>query len=161
MDKVIVVDHEKCVGCGNCALACSLVHEGSFSPAKSRIIPIQIRRLTTNIPTLCMQCSDPLCMDVCPVKAISRDDEAGAVVVDVDLCIGCRMCTVVCPVGAISINYASGKAIKCDLCNGDPFCVRACGYEALSYIAVEKDAMNKRRKGVEKISEALTKIIEG
>jgi Fe-S-cluster-containing hydrogenase component 2 len=107
-----------------------------------------------------MQCRDPLCMDVCPVTAISRNEETGALIVNVDQCVGCRMCTVVCPLGGISINYENGKAMKCDLCDGDPVCVKACGYGALNYIEAEKDALNKRLKGIEKISKILKKMVE-
>jgi anaerobic carbon-monoxide dehydrogenase iron sulfur subunit len=160
MNSIIAVNPEKCVACGNCLASCSLVHEGAFSPARSRITPVQIRKLTMNFPTLCMQCRDPLCMDVCPVTAISRNEETGALIVNVDQCVGCRMCTVVCPLGGISINYENGKAMKCDLCDGDPVCVKACGYGALNYIEAEKDALNKRLKGIEKISKILKKMVE-
>ena len=93
------------------------------------------------------------------MRAISKDAETGAVVENTDLCIGCRMCTVACPLGGISINYETGKSIKCDLCGGDPFCVKVCGYGALSYIPLEQDGMKRRRKAVQKISTSLEKLI--
>ena len=77
--------------------------------------------------------------------------------VNADLCIGCRMCTVACPLGGITINYENGKSIKCDLCGGDPYCVKVCGYEALSYVPLEQDGMHRRRKAAQKISMVLKK----
>lgn len=159
MDNIIAVDPEKCVACGNCVMVCSLVHEGAFSPAKSRINVVELRRQRLNVPALCVQCSEPLCMDVCPAGALSRDHATGAVVVNADVCIGCRMCTLVCPLGGVTINYETGKSIKCDLCGGDPYCVKVCGYGALSYLPLEQDGMNRRRKGVQKISAAFEKLM--
>ena len=63
-----------------------------------------------------------------------KDTETGLVVHDVDKCVGCWTCIMVCPYGAINIDPANHKAvIKCDQCVGSnlPACVANCPNEAL------------------------------
>jgi hydrogenase-4 component A len=51
------------------------------------------------LPIQCRHCDEPACAAVCPVEAIaSRDD---AVALNESLCIGCRLCALACPFGAI------------------------------------------------------------
>jgi carbon-monoxide dehydrogenase iron sulfur subunit len=56
------------------------------------------------VPMSCQQCQDAPCLNICPVKAISKDDKLGRVMVDYDVCIGCRSCVAICPFGAMSYN---------------------------------------------------------
>ena len=65
-------------------------------------------------------------MSACPVDAISVDAETGAKVVSDAACVGCKVCTIACPFGTVNYNADTGKVIKCDLCGGDPVCVKAC-----------------------------------
>ena len=73
-------------------------------------------------------------MNVCPVKAIYRDEDLNRVMVDYDKCIGCRSCVTVCPFGAMSFNAIDGRVFKCDVCDGDPQCVRFCEEKAVDYV---------------------------
>jgi Fe-S-cluster-containing dehydrogenase component len=91
-------------------------------------------------------------MNVCPVKAISRDEGMGLVEVDYDVCIGCRSCVAVCPFGAMNFNVTDRQVFKCDLCDGDPQCVRFCDVKAVEYIEVEDVALDKKRLAAERIS---------
>ena len=43
--------------------------------------------------------------------------EDGFVVVDEDVCIGCRYCHMACPYGAPQYNAAKGHMTKCDGCH--------------------------------------------
>jgi len=52
-------------------------------------------------------------MNVCPVKAISREEDLARVMVDYDKCIGCRSCVAVCPFGAMNFNGIDRKVFKC------------------------------------------------
>jgi len=158
MNKIILVNPEKCVGCRNCALACSFKNAGIFSLAEARIGTIWIPKIGMNVPMLCQHCTKPLCMDVCPVGAISRDEETGAVVLNPDLCIGCKMCVVICPFGGPRIEPETANIIKCDLCGGDPECVKHCLYGALEFVDANEAAYIKRRAGAERLAEALKQL---
>jgi len=62
-------------------------------------------------------------------------------------CIGCRMCTLACPFGAVVFETGSRRIIKCDLCEGKPECVVFCPTQALDYVE-ETDAARNRTKAV-------------
>ena len=99
-----------------------------------------------NVPVVCQQCEDPACANICPVQAVSRDAETDAVVVDHDVCVGCRMCTVACPFGAVALDKDQRRAIQCDLCGGvEPWCVRFCEPGALTYKRPAAAVVDKKR----------------
>jgi len=156
MEMVLDVDIEKCVGCRTCEVACSLKNLGNSNPTRSRIRVIRYERLGefhNYVPMVCQQCSTPLCMEACPVKAISRNPETDAMVVDEDTCVGCKVCAMVCPIGGVSIDPVSHVAYKCDLCDGDPECVKYCDVEAISYIPKVKADINRKRDKSKRLSE--------
>ncbi len=150
MAKVLMVDYEKCTGCRMCELVCSVKHEGVSNPARSRVKIVKWEWEGRYIPMACQQCQSAPCMAVCPVKAISRDEELNRVVVDYDMCIGCRMCVAACPFGAMSFDTLASKVIKCDLCDGDPQCVRFCDTKAIQYVDASKINIEKQRAAAEK-----------
>ena len=151
--NILLVDPEKCVGCGLCALACSLVKEGEFSLGKARIQTIWIPEIGMNVPMICEHCQKPLCAEVCPVEAISRNEETGAMVLDPGLCIGCKMCLMACPFGAVSIDPQTRAVVKCDLCDGDPECVKHCVYGALSFVPAGEAAYARRKKAAQTLAQ--------
>jgi len=152
--KAIVVNHEKCTGCRRCELVCSVFHDGVSNPSKSRIKVEKWEWEGLYIPMTCRQCVDAPCLNVCPVKAIYRDEAEGRVHVDHDICIGCRSCVAVCPFGAMNFNPLEKKVFKCDLCHGDPQCVRFCDMKAVDFITPSRESLNKKRDAALKISEA-------
>jgi Fe-S-cluster-containing hydrogenase component 2 len=106
------------------------------------------------IPMSCQQCQDAPCLNVCPVKAISRNEELEKVVVDYDVCIGCRSCVSACPFGAMAFNPTDRKVFKCDHCDGDPQCVRFCEVKAVDFVEADKVSFSKRRQAAERVSTA-------
>jgi Fe-S-cluster-containing hydrogenase component 2 len=132
--KVLVSDPKKCTGCKLCELACSLRKVGECNPAKSRIRIIDWNNGGIFLPVFCQQCIDGSCMAACPNGAIYRDYEMNRVMVDYDRCISCKMCISACPFGAIGFDEDRRKIIRCDLCDGDPQCVRFCDSKALSFV---------------------------
>ncbi|MBW2470225.1 MAG: 4Fe-4S dicluster domain-containing protein [Deltaproteobacteria bacterium] len=154
MPKVLYIDHQKCTGCQLCELVCSVSHDGISNPARSRIRVVKWEAEGLYIPMSCQQCQDAPCMNVCPVKAISRKDELAKVVVDYDVCIGCRSCVSACPFGAMTFNPTDRKVFKCDLCDGDPQCVRFCEEKAVDFIEADKVSIAIRRLAAERVSTA-------
>ena len=61
------------------------------------------------------------------------------------------MCVAVCPFGAMSFDTPTKRVIKCDLCDGDPLCVKFCAYEALQYTDVPEERVIKQKAAAEKI----------
>jgi carbon-monoxide dehydrogenase iron sulfur subunit len=152
--KVLVVNYERCTGCRLCELVCAVKHDGVSNPTRSRIKVIKWEAEGLYIPMSCQQCQDAPCMNVCPVKAISRDESLARVTVDYDKCIGCRSCVAVCPFGAMSFNAIDRKVFKCDLCDGDPQCVRFCDIKAVEYSDPAEVSVFKKREAAKRISVA-------
>jgi len=157
MAKILMINHEKCTGCRLCELVCSVSHEGVSNPSKSRINVIKWEAEGLYIPMSCQQCQDAPCMTICPVKAISRDQQLDYVKIDYNVCIGCRSCVAVCPFGAMGFNVKDKKVFKCDLCEGDPQCVRFCDVKALEYVDANRINILKKREAAHKQSIAQKK----
>lgn len=141
-EKVIVYDPTLCTGCMRCMTTCSTYNFGATSFSKSRIQMIRhegyLNRMEVEDdlifqPLVCQQCDKPHCMNACPVKAISVNKQTQAKVVNYDRCIGCRICMIACPFGAMRYDPIRRKVFKCELCDGDPQCVRLCPQEALKF----------------------------
>ncbi len=154
MGKVLAINHEKCTGCRLCELVCSVFHDGVSNAARSRIKVMKWESEGLYIPMSCQQCQDAPCKIICPVKAISRDDKNGRVMVNHNICIGCRSCVAVCPFGAMNFNVMDRKVFKCDLCDGDPQCVRFCEVKAVDYVDADRVSIIKKKAAAEKISAA-------
>jgi Fe-S-cluster-containing dehydrogenase component len=128
MDKVsLVVLQDDCVGCHACEVACKQEHRLDVGPRLIRVI----EKAPVHIPVYCHHCAKPPCRDVCPAEAISRDDR-GIVLIDEELCIGCKACLEACPFGAMQFDETREMAVKCDLCSErleqaqQPACTAVC-----------------------------------
>ena len=156
MNRVLVVEYEKCTGCRSCEMACSVYHLRASNPAKSAIRIVKSEGEGLSVPVVCQQCEDPPCAAICPVQAIVRDPETDAVIVDGDLCVGCQMCVVACPFGAVVLDRDRRKAIKCDLCGGaEPWCVRFCEPGALASKPPVMISLHKKRVAARRLLEVL------
>ena len=128
----IKVNRHLCSGCLSCMTTCSMANELYASLTGSRIqVDLSPFRDTHRI-TLCPQCAKAACMEACPEGAISREPGGGHLLVDYDQCTVCQACVEACPFDAMFWNPISGRVIKCELCQGEPQCVEACGTGALS-----------------------------
>jgi len=138
--KRILWEQEKCTGCRVCEAICSFVKENEFNPSKSRgkVLLTADRQVRYSVRVSCLQCEEAFCKVICPTNAIIEND-AGAKIINENKCIGCKMCEIACPVGAIAVHPEKGVAIKCDLCmdQEEPQCVKYCYTEALKYLPDE------------------------
>ena len=158
MAKVLVIDYERCTGCRICELVCSVKHEGVSNPARSRMKIVKWEMEGRYVPMSCQQCESAPCQAVCPVKAISRDENLNRVDIDYDICIGCRMCVAICPFGSMAFDTLAKKVIKCDLCDGDPLCVKFCDVDALQYVDASEQSIIKQVAAAEKWSGIMQKV---
>lgn len=113
----MVIDLQKCVGCGACAFACKTENntrssgngqshnwadfvmktEGVFPNATHWVMPV-----------LCNHCTDAPCVAACPVtpKAMFKTPE-GITMHNDELCIGCRACQNACPYSHTELDARS------------------------------------------------------
>lgn len=109
-----------------------------FNPRRARLAIRHKRENLYHMPVVCNQCENAYCMNVCPAKAIQKD-ENGIICIDADRCVGCGLCSEHCPIDMVRLDPDSKKAVKCELCHGDPLCVKACPTGALELINVRKN----------------------
>ena len=138
--KFVSVDPAKCIGCGICEYACTVEKgEAVWNPMRSRI---RVVRMTPvfNFALSCRGCKDARCVKACPEHAIVQSEDTGLLVIDDKACKGCDWFVQACEHGGITINPESGKAIACDLCQGEPACKEACPEEALEIVESDEEA---------------------
>lgn len=159
MDKLLTITPEKCTGCRTCELMCSFYHEREFNPVRARVTVITWEKDGCSVPMMCLQCSDAACMQVCPVGAVRRDPYTGAVLVDANRCIRCKMCTNACPFGNNSFDVELDRVLKCDLCGGDPQCAKYCPSGAISYVQDSVANAAKKRLAASKFKELFREVV--
>jgi len=153
----LVIDLDTCVGCQACATSCKEWNTGGYSAPLSDRDPYGadpdgawLNRVhsydlgegaasrTVHFPRSCLHCETPDCVTVCPTGASFKRSRDGIVLVDPDMCIGCKLCSWACPYGAREYDPTHGVMKKCTLCvdriynetfdprDRIPACVRAC-----------------------------------
>ncbi|WP_319587672.1 4Fe-4S dicluster domain-containing protein [uncultured Desulfobulbus sp.] len=163
----VLVDLSRCVGCRSCEAACNKeqnlpapekpfndfsvfdeMHHGqkrrtdetSYTIVNRYEIPGREHPLFRKIQ--CNHCQEPACLTSCFVNAYTKTPE-GAVIYNVDVCVGCRTCMVACPFYIPAFRYSSAfhpRIMKCVFCHETrltkglpPACVEACPQEALTF----------------------------
>lgn len=123
-----------CSGCRTCEIVCSTYHDGVAAPSLARLfVRKDVQDACTTDILACKQCAGAECVAVCPSGACHVDKETGARVIDETLCVGCQLCLNACPCEPPRVRYNAAKNVcfKCDLCGGEPQCVKFCPMGAL------------------------------
>jgi len=143
MAKKLTVIPELCSGCRICELVCAIKHFGVNNPRKSAIrVLITYPHPVVRMPVVCSQCKAAPCVEVCPTDALARRN--GVVELDGEKCLSCLKCVEACPFGAIYAHEDCDTPIKCDLCGGEPECVKHCPKGALRMIP--EDVLGEARR---------------
>lgn len=140
-----------CTACKVCQIACQDKNNlpedirwrrvlqyggGSWISQDGFLVPNNVTAYS--ISFACMHCEKAVCMEVCPVSAISKRDD-GVVLIDQAKCIGCRYCQWACPYGAPQFREDLGVMTKCTFCEDllaqgqNPACVDACVMRCLDF----------------------------
>lgn len=121
------IDSSRCTGCKTCELACKDFKDLGPEVSFRRIYEYaggdwqedngvwHQNVFAYYLSISCNHCDDPACTKVCPSGAMHKRED-GFVVVDEDVCIGCRYCHMACPYGAPQYNAEKGHMTKCDGC---------------------------------------------
>ena len=85
MQYGFVIDHERCIGCHACTVACKAENDvpvGDFRTwvkyTEQGVFPDVKRHFSV---LRCNHCSDAPCVTICPVKALEKRDDG---IVDID-----------------------------------------------------------------------------
>ena len=141
----IVVDLDRCIGCHGCEIACKNENNIALGEYWNKVVErgpfgeypdLEMYFL----PTMCQQCQDAPCVNVCPTGASYRDAD-GMVLVDKEKCIGCKYCMMACPYGVRAYDTSKDKGVieKCTMCahlidKGEkPACVKHCPGQARKF----------------------------
>ncbi len=121
----MVIDLDKCTGCGSCMVSCMAENNVPFKEDETNkldsITWIRVYRLTNKkpfpdteicyLPRPCMHCGGPgdhghsPCVSVCPATATDYDYTTGIVSQIYTRCFGCRYCMAACPYHARYFNW--------------------------------------------------------
>jgi Fe-S-cluster-containing dehydrogenase component len=141
----LVIDLKKCIGCWSCAISCKQEHFLPPGVLLNRVLIGETGRYPSvckvMYPVICNHCKNAACVKVCPTGATSQRED-GIVMVDPDICMGCRSCLIACPyqmrtyldhqldeeffpgqgltrleiLGRELHPFQAGTVVKCDMC---------------------------------------------
>ncbi len=137
------LDMEHCIGCRACQGACKQQNQVELGAEYRRVetfdggtYPSPFRNFMS---MSCNHCESPACIKSCPVGAITKRDTDGIVILDTNVCNGCKRCMEACPYGAPQFNPVTKKVEKCHMCYQridaglPPACVQTCMARVLKY----------------------------
>ena len=152
----LLVDDELCFDCRACEVACKHENDVPIGLRWITVITVGPKKVGDNlitkfVPTTCLHCAKPPCLEACPMRAIKKRGD-GIVVIDEELCTGCGDCITACPLSVIGINPQKVVAEKCTLCwhrvekGLAPACVVACQTGAIYFGDINKISLQLRKE---------------
>jgi Fe-S-cluster-containing hydrogenase component 2 len=127
--RFLFAERENCTGCRACEYACSVYHTDVVRPSVSRIHVLKYKD-SIDVPVVCWHCEDAPCIAACPTtpKSIIADPKHNGIILNEKTCLGrkCLKCQEACPAQFVWANPDTGQPLMCDMCAGDPACVKAC-----------------------------------
>ena len=150
-------DTKKCIGCHTCEIQCKSNKNLPVGPKPCQVIQVGPKLIgglpkTSFVFMPCFHCENPWCVSACPTGAMQKRAHDGIVLVDKDLCVGCKTCVSACPWGAPQWNSDTGKVEKCDYCKDrvdeglEPACVATCTTGCLKFGKVEEMTQIRRER---------------
>ncbi|UCF89649.1 MAG: 4Fe-4S dicluster domain-containing protein [bacterium] len=162
---MIVIDTTRCTACRGCQTACKQWNSLSAVPTECKGSYENPPDLSYNTYTKirfnevdrdgeirwffgqhrCMHCADAGCMKACPVPGAITREASGSVVINQQLCTGCKYCVFGCPFDVPRYDrsnaegFGEDKAFKCTLCfdrqgmGMEPACTKTCPTDALYF----------------------------
>ena len=164
MNRFVIAEPSKCIGCRTCEVACVIAHQtdsDDMSPQNFNPRLTVVRSGVITTPILCRHCDDAPCAKACPVEAIVFTHDSVQVLQD--KCLGCKTCVVACPYGAMTVvkvpaepmpgtfvsHRMKAEAQKCDLCidrSEGPACIPVCPTNALHLVDRKLMASTLRKR---------------
>lgn len=156
--KKLYYEPKKCTACRTCEISCAIGHcpskdlytailEDNLPVPSVRVYPSLFKDKDIalkgggpntandeNYPVACRHCRDYPCVNSCIACALKYDPIQG-IIFDKEKCVGCWMCIMACPYGAVKINRRDNKSVRCDFCADikEPRCARDCPTKAIIY----------------------------
>jgi len=163
MEKGVLVDLTKCIGCDSCVVACKMYNDNKWiddrpnkpAPSSGENAKLAdenwtvVRKCRVSSETgevwrfvkeQCLHCKEPACESSCFATAFRRTNN-GAVVYYPNLCVGCRYCMLACPFNIPKFEWDKPLPMltKCTMCSdrlesGDaPACISVCPTNVMKY----------------------------
>jgi anaerobic carbon-monoxide dehydrogenase iron sulfur subunit len=134
----IKADKTKCTGCLLCEITCSLLHHGQVQREASAI-RVQLNDLEHGLhqPVVCRQCKKMPCLS-------SEGEEADEKRRNSFFWEGNRQIKDNCAFNALFVF--GEKLIHCNLCEGDPECIKSCPTGALTLSCGEELSQHRIQK---------------
>jgi len=151
----LIVDLDRCLFHRSCEVACQQENNLPLGVKWMRVLvagPEEVDgKLKRTFPHIrCRHCGQPPCIEACPTEAITKRAD-GIVLIDPELCIGCKECIEACPFGAPQFDPEQEIVGMCNLCAHrldqglKPACVENCPTEAIKFGEINELKFEEQR----------------